>query len=327
MQDSKVENRKYGYDILLGLAVGDALGVPYEFKSREALKMEPITDMMGFGTYNQPAGTWSDDSSLAFCLADSLCNGYDLIDIAKKFIEWKDKAHWTPYGEVFDIGLTTNYSINQLKSIIKSKKYDVLKTLKDNNLESHNSNGSLMRILPLLGYIRNKPIKEQFEIIREVSALTHQSSRAAISCLIYLKFAEYIIQLNNKKEAYSLLKSQVNNFFNSNKTYKTEQNNFKRIIDTDIATYPLDEIESTGYVIHTLESALWCIMKNNNYVDSVLTAVNLGGDTDTIAAITGGLAALIYSYKDIPEKWLSKIAKFNQIIELAERYEKKYFNS
>ncbi|MEM4261068.1 MAG: ADP-ribosylglycohydrolase family protein [Candidatus Woesearchaeota archaeon] len=321
------EQRKYSYDMFLGIAVGDALGVPFEFKNREALKREPVTDMMGFGTYNQPVGTWSDDSSLAFCLADSLCNGYDLVDIAKKFVEWKDKALWTPYGEVFDIGITTSYSINKLRSILKSKNYDELKSLKDINIESHTSNGSLMRILPLLGYIKSKPIKDQFEIIREVSALTHQHIRSAIACLIYLKFAELIIVKNDKKLAYALMKDEVNNFLSISKIDKVEINVFRRILEADISSLPIYEIESTGYVIHTLESALWCVLKNDNYADTVLTAVNLGGDTDTISAIAGGLAGLIYSYKKIPEKWVSKLAKLDKILELAERYENKYFKA
>jgi ADP-ribosylglycohydrolase len=321
------EQRKYGYDILLGIAVGDALGVPVEFKSREMLKKEPVSDMIGFGTYNQPAGTWSDDSSLAFCLADSLCNGYDLVDIAKKFVDWKDKAIWTSYGEVFDIGITTNYSINQLKLILKSKKYDTLKTLKDINIDTHCSNGSLMRILPLLGYIRKKPIKEQFEVIRDVSALTHQHIRSAIACLIYLKFAEYIISKKDKKEAYSLMKEDVNSFLISYKIEKLEINNFRNILYDDIATKSLNDIESTSYVIHTLESALWSLMRNNNYADTVLSAVNLGGDTDTVSAIAGGVAGLLYSYISIPEKWLTKIPKINKIYELAEKYEEKYFIS
>ena len=88
---------------LFGLAVGDAVGVPVEFKSRTYLKENPVTEMFGFGTHHQPPGTWSDDSSLAFCLAESLCKGYDLFDIARNFVKWYSAELWTPHGRVFDI--------------------------------------------------------------------------------------------------------------------------------------------------------------------------------------------------------------------------------
>src|ERR1700759_2325932 len=91
----------------LGLAVGDALGVPVEFESRESLRLDPVTGMRGYGTWNQPAGTWSDDSSLTFCTAESLCNGYDLEDIGKNFVKWMTEGYWTAHNNVFDIGGTT----------------------------------------------------------------------------------------------------------------------------------------------------------------------------------------------------------------------------
>ena len=95
------------HSAIIGLAVADALGVPVEFEDRSKLAADPVTDIRGYGTYNQPPGTWSDDSSLTFCLADSLCEGYDLADIARKFVAWRKAEIWTPHGEVFDIGMTT----------------------------------------------------------------------------------------------------------------------------------------------------------------------------------------------------------------------------
>jgi len=100
---------------LLGLCIGDALGVPVEFVSRKKLKKSPVNDMTGYGTHNQPPGTWSDDSSLTFCLAESLCKGFNIQDIANRFIKWLDKGYWTPHSKIFDVGNTTYTAISNLK--------------------------------------------------------------------------------------------------------------------------------------------------------------------------------------------------------------------
>lgn len=143
-------------DALLGGAIGDAVGVPYEFKRTSEMLRNPAIDMIGYGTHFQPVGTWSDDSSLTFCLAESLIRGYNLTDIAIKFIAWKNKAYWTAHDEVFDIGHTTNTAISRLQKIILSQNYEQLKELKYQGDDRDNGNGSLMRILPLLFYIKGK---------------------------------------------------------------------------------------------------------------------------------------------------------------------------
>ena len=152
-------------NILLGLAVGDALGVPAEFKSRETLKKNPVTEMTGYGTHNQPPGTWSDDSSLAFCLAESLCEGYNLKDIADRFIKWHDEAYWTPYGEVFDVGIATRKAIQRLKEGIDPGQAG-------GNTEYDNGNGSLMRIMPLLVLTDYSTTTEAYRLTEEVSSIT-----------------------------------------------------------------------------------------------------------------------------------------------------------
>ena len=111
-----MEQRNVCKDLLFGVAVGDALGVPVEFKSREYLKRNPVKDFMGYGTYNQPAGTFSDDSSLTFCLAETLIEGFDLLILANKFIDWVQLGYWTACGDAFDIGNTTREALNILRN-------------------------------------------------------------------------------------------------------------------------------------------------------------------------------------------------------------------
>lgn len=311
-------------DILFGVAVGDALGVPVEFQSRSWLKANPVFGMREFGTYNQPKGTWSDDSSLTFCLAESLINGFDLVDIAKKFVQWKNEAYWTPHGKVFDIGITTSMAISKLNSFIERDEIDKINSLKSNDDDQANGNGSLMRILPLLFLTFGKSIHDQFKLIWDVSALTHSHIRSAIACMIYLRFAENYLKTKSKIQAYSQTQKDIKQFFIEANIAHCEIILFNRIIEANISEFDEIEIKSSGYVIDSLEASLWCIMNQNTFVESVLTGVNLGGDTDTTAAITGGLAGIIYGIDSIPTEWIDSLVRKNDIFKLSERLDQKY---
>lgn len=317
MKKNNLDN--IGRDILLGVAVGDALGVPAEFELREDLLENPVIDMRSYGTYNQPKGTWSDDSSLTFCLAESLIDGYDLRDIAMKMIEWKENAYWTAHEEVFDIGLTTSMAIEILNEIIQTGQEDILSKLGNLVDENSNGNGSLMRILPIVIYVKDIPIRKQFEIIWQVSALTHYHIRSAIACLIYIRFAENLMSGMSKYESYHKMRQDMALFFTEYPISPEEQKLFKRIIVHFIDTYSINEINSSGYVLDSLEASLWCLLKNDNYKDTILAAVNLGNDTDTIAAITGGLAGILYGFESIPNEWIKELARKDEIQILADQ--------
>lgn len=167
--------KNFYLDVLFGVIVGYALGVPVEFKSRKTIIQNPITDMIGYGTYNFPPGTFSDDSSLTFCLAEGLTQDFDLKTTGDNFVKWYHHNFWTPYGHVFDIGLTTQVAINRLAQ-------NTTPDLVGSFDEQSNGNGSLMRILPLVFYIKDKPIKERFEITKQVSSLTNGHMRSVIAC-------------------------------------------------------------------------------------------------------------------------------------------------
>ena len=296
---------------LVGVCVGDALGVPVEFVSRDKLRLNPIKDMVGYGTYNQPPGTWSDDSSLTLCLAESLCKGFNIHDIADKFIKWLFEGYWTPYGETFDVGNTTYIAISRLKSGV-----DPLDAgPKD---EFSNGNGSLMRILPLSFYVEKMNKEEQFEISHKVSRLTHGHLRSQMACGIYIQIAVNLLKGNSPEVAYEKAK-EISLDYYSREPYLHELRHFDRILKSDIRKLPLDLIKSTGYVIDTLEAALWSFLNSKTFRDAVLTAVNLGGDTDTIGVVAGGLAGIYYGYSAIPKDWVKKITKVDEIIELSER--------
>lgn len=311
--------RNHYLDVLFGVSIGDALGVPVEFKSRKEIAKNPITDMIGYGTYNLPPGTFSDDSSLTFCLAEGLTQEFDLNKIGKNFVKWYHDNYWTANGNVFDIGNTTRESIYRLSNGTKSD-------LAGSFDEDSNGNGSLMRILPLVFYIKDKPINERFEITKQVSSITHGHIRSVIACFYYLEFAKQLIEQKNKFEIYRNLQHEMTTFFNSISINPTEISLFNRLLTKNI--YDLSEsiIFGSGYVLHTLEASIWCLMTTSSYKEAALKAVNFGEDTDTTAAVTGGLAAILYSHESIPKTWIKQLARKDDIIDLAKRLKNKFNN-
>jgi ADP-ribosylglycohydrolase len=317
-----IQNVDYFKEIksaLFGVAVGDALGVPVEFKTRETLRKNPVTDKIGYGTYNLPPGTWSDDSSLTFCLAEALTQDFDLNVIGQNFVKWAHENYWTPHGDVFDIGIATSKAISRLA---KGEKPELAGGFKEND----NGNGSLMRILPLVFYLLDKPINERFDITRKVSSITHGHIRSVIACFYYLEFAKQILEGKDIFEIYKNLQTEISNYLAKLGINPTEIANFDRLLKGNIFKIDESDIQSSGYVLHTLEASIWSLMTTDNYKEAVLKAVNLGDDTDTTGAVTGGLAGLYYGFDNIPKKWLRQIARYRDIENLAERLNDKITN-
>lgn len=302
--------------VLFGVAVGDALGVPVEFQSREIISKNPVSDMIGYGTYNLPPGTWSDDSSLTFCLAEALTHDFSLNKIGQNFVKWYQENYWTPHGNVFDIGFATIQAITRLAQGEKPE-------LAGGFDETENGNGSLMRILPLIFCILDKPIEERYNITKKVSSITHGHIRSVIACFYFLEFAKQIIEGKDKFEIYKNLQLEVSNHLQSLSINPNEIALFERLLKSDIHNLDESQIQSSGYVLHTLEASIWCLLTTNNYKEAVLKAVNLGIDTDTTGAVTGGLAGLLYGFDDIPKKWVQQIARKKDIENLASKLAEK----
>lgn len=281
------------YNGIIGLVVGDALGVPVEFKKRDTFT---VTDMTGYGTYNQPPGTWSDDSSLTLATVESMANmgKIDPADIMQNFFYWLHDGMFTPYRKVFDVGGGTRRAITRFSNGIDATKCGG-KTRMDNG------NGALMRILP----VAMLPDSTEQEIL-SVAHLTHAHFISDFACLLYVAIVKNLMNGMGKEEAVSggieKFKDKIENI--------SMLAEYKRL--PNIQTLQREEIKSSGYVVDTLEAAIWCFLNTNTYRDCVLAAVNLGEDTDTVAAVAGGLAGILYGCggeSGIPKEWISQIAQ------------------
>lgn len=291
------DNRVKG--AVLGHAVGDALGVPVEFISRSTLKAEPVTGMRGWGTHNQPPGTWSDDTSLMLCLLEHLQYDLDLNAVAESFVAWLNEGYMTPHGKVFDVGNATSKAIRRLAEGVAPEEAG-------GTGEHDNGNGSLMRILTI-AFLRELSDEDATYLAHKVSRLTHRHPRSQMGCGLFVLMCRKLLEGLSPVEAYQSACKMGRLIYESN-PFSAELPHYNRFLSADIGDQPEEEIRSSGYVVHTLEAATWCLLRNTNFDSTVLTAVNLGEDTDTTAAVAGGMAGAAYGLGAIDRSWVKALA-------------------
>lgn len=279
-------------DGVMGVVIGDALGSPVQFRRRGELIVDR---MIPCAHFNTPAGSWTDDSSLTLATLDSIqkCGKIDLKDIADKFAEWRYRGKYTPFGYAYDIGRTCDIAIREYNAfgILPSGQQD----------ESSNGNGSLMRILPAC------IAAERVEDVEDVSAITHAHRRSQIGCGLYYFIVNEIVSsdVDLKDCLYNGLKHGFDHYQNDSQIHY-----YDRLRDLDaFADLSESNIRSTGYVVHTLEAAIWSLLNTDSFRDALLLAVNLGDDADSVGAVCGGLVGLYYGYDAIPIEWLDAIQK------------------
>jgi ADP-ribosylglycohydrolase len=298
------------FSTIIGGAIGDALGVPVEFKDRGSFTM---TGMTGHGTYNQPKGTWSDDTSLTLCLMENLIEGGDEAALMKKFSEYLRHGYWTPYGDCFDIGGTTARAIAQFEQGTPANQCGQ-KGSRDNG------NGALMRIAPVVFLnINDEDFNSRTAKVEKYSALTHAHPRSVLGCVFYVELLRQLYIGRAMRPAFDMAVMLCTQNLRGTK-YEAEFPNYERIFSGEILNLQEDAIKSGGYVVDTLEAALWCFMGNCTFKDTVLAAVNLGGDTDTTAIVAGSLAGMYCEAGDIPNEWINSLARIDAIKNLCQKY-------
>lgn len=314
-------NRNIWKDAIMGVVIGDALGLPVQFKSREELKENPVTEMMGYGTFNMPKGAWSDDSSMTLATLDSIraCKEINYDDIMQRFVGWEINGEYTPTGKAYDQGCTC------VEAIYNYIEYQDYKTCGKTG-EWANGNGALMRIMPvcLYAYFEHKKgiisIDEAITIIHQTASLTHHHLRSNIACGSYFFMIKAIID----EEGTLIEKLQkgmddAKAYYTSNIANLTEWIRYSRFVDLSKFSKEEEEnIKSSGYVVDSLEAAVWSLVTTSTFKDALLKAVNLGRDTDTIAAIAGGLGGIFYGYNSMPTEWKKAVIMREEIVALCD---------
>jgi len=284
---------------LLGLAVGDAVGTTVEFKHRDSF--EPVTDMMGGGPFGVPAGAWTDDTSMALCLATSLLekNGFDAQDQMERYWRWYQDGYLSSIGRCFDIGATTRQAL---------ERFHENKNPYSGSTDPHTAgNGSIMRLAPVV-----MMYYPDLESVLHYSVKSSRTTHAALECLEACQILAGVIyraiQGNNKQVV--LVEKDL---------FPVTSEALKEISYGDYFDKSENQIQSTGYVVQSLEAALWSFWTTDSYEAAILRAVNLGDDADTTAAICGQVAGVYYGESGIPKQWLEKLMMREEIANLAER--------
>ncbi|MCF7785377.1 MAG: ADP-ribosylglycohydrolase family protein [Prosthecobacter sp.] len=297
---------------LYGSLVGDALGVPVEFASREKRKLDPVIGMRGHGTHGQPAGTWSDDGSLLLCSAESLVEkGFDLQDMGERFLQWFELGHWAAHGLVFDIGNATRQSLLRIRHGIPA--------IEAGGREPYdNGNGSLMRILPVALANLHQDEITFISRIAQASAITHGHVRSQMACVFHGLVVRELMQEATPQTALQKAQQIFQQLYSDNEELGT----FRDLLRPDLASQPEIHIHSGGYVMETLTASLWCLLTTDNFSDCVLKTVNLGDDTDTTGCVAGGLAGVVYGLDAIPAEWRLALPRQKDLRELFAKFER-----
>ena len=282
---------------LLGLALGDALGVPVEFMRPGTF--DPVTELMGGGPHGLMPGEWTDDTSMALCLAESLiqCRGFDAEDQLRRYVRWWRNGHLSSTGMCFDIGITTRAALEAFES-----------TGQPSGLTSDDTagNGSIMRLAPIPIFYANNMF-EAVEYAGRSSATTHAAHEAVEACRFMAAVMVRALTGSDKEEV--LAPALVDEL----------SDNMKRVAFGSFRIFSPPQIRGTGYVVESLEAALWAFQNSDNFADGARMAVNLGDDADTTGAVYGQIAGAFYGASEIPAHWVDALAHRNLITDFADQ--------
>ena len=291
---------------LLGLAVGDAVGTTLEFSPVASFR--PITDMVGGGPFRLNPGQWTDDTSMALCLAESLLeqNGFDGVDQLKRYVRWWRTGYLSSTGSCFDIGTTVQSAL---------RRYEATGTAECGSQDPLSAgNGSIMRLAPVPLFYAAKPAIA-VERSADSSKTTHGARTAVDACRYYGGLIVGAVQGRSKEELLSRRFAPAEGLWENTPLV----DEIDEVASGSFKDRNPPEIRGTGYVVRSMEAALWAFYTSDTYRDGCLAAANLGEDADTTAAIYGQLAGAFYGVEGIPPSWLAKLSQRELIAKCATR--------
>jgi len=282
--------------MLLGLAAGDAVGTSVEFKKRGSFT--PVSDMQGGGPFDLQKGQWTDDTSMALCLAASLLEqkSFDPADQMRRYLRWRNDGYLSSTGKCFDIGLTVQSALNR---------YLATGDPMAGSSDPHSAgNGSLMRLAPvILAYHRDQD--QMIHFAGESSKTTHACEEAVESCKLFARMLYHACLCRDKHEILN------------QRDFQTTAEKVRLIAEADYLSKSYDDLSGSGYVIESLQSALWCFNQGEDFKQAILLATNIGNDADTTAAICGQIAGAFYGCSGIPKDWVDNVAMSQSIQTMA----------
>jgi ADP-ribosyl-[dinitrogen reductase] hydrolase len=292
-------SRKRG--CLLGLACGDAVGTTVEFKRRGSFA--PLTDMVGGGPFGLPVGAWTDDTSMALCLAASLAEkGFDPLDQMRRYCDWYERGYLSSTGTCFDIGNTVRSALSQFR-----RTGDPFSGSRSSDSAG---NGCIMRLAPVPIFY-HQDAAEAVRLAGESSRTTHGAAECVESCQL---LAAMLCRAFDGAAKEDVLFGHDASGFACAKVRAIAEGSYRSKSDA--------QIRGSGYVIDCLEASAWCLLTTDDFCTAVLRAANLGDDADTTAAVTGQLAGALYGEEGIPSEWLAKLVMADDIRTLADRLAK-----
>jgi len=298
------DNRSRG--CLLGLAVGDAVGTTVEFRPRGSFP--PVTDMVGGGPFGLKPGQWTDDTSLALCLAESLIEkqGFDARDQMERYVRWYREGHLSSTGRCFDIGNATSSALHRFEETGEPF---------SGSTDPYNAgNGSLMRLVPIPMFFY-PDVEKAVLHADESSRTTHGAVECLDACCLYAFMLVKALDGESKDDILFVLTNTV--------VMQGQSPKIRAIAAGEYRDKTADQIRGSGYVVESLEAALWCFLKTDTFRDAILKAVNLGDDADTTAAVCGQIAGAHYGESGIPAEWLDRLCMREMITEFADGLQKR----
>lgn len=300
---------------LRAAAMADALGVPVEMQTRDTYR---LSGMVGEGTWDQPAGSWSDDTSMTLCTIQNILDQGSYDDLLIKFEHYMRFGEWTPRGETFDIGRTCSHAVRQ-HAINHVAAVDC-----GDRAENANGNGALMRLAPLVWLLQDEPQERRFQVTRDYTTITHGHPRAVVGSFVYLEICHELLGGNPLPEVLQIVEKTVSSQLAELPEYQAELAYYQELFRPKFSQTSRMEIKSSAYVVETLEAAVWLALRYSDLRLGLLAAVNLGGDTDTIATIAASLIMLGHPDQVLPEDWWSVTLDHKQLDRIMTPFAEKF---